>query len=177
MLRNTLSITCLSIGLLGTAYAPKFPHGLRVHSHTSFLFHTFIRSCAVTTQTKLLACNTLPAHYFPLLIIGNRHSSQPLRWALDGVFSGSPVHPITTSMPLTCLPNHFHCNSGACITNSWVCDGYKDCADGSDEEACPTSRKLFAFLLLWDHIYTNAWPFSLSTWPDYRVKSHRGAKA
>lgn len=67
---------------------------------------------------------------------------EPLR--LFGVLSGSPVVPVTAAAPPTCLPNHYRCNSGACIVNSWVCDGYKDCTDGSDEDACPTSRKLFS---------------------------------
>lgn len=41
--------------------------------------------------------------------------------------------------PSTCAPNRFHCGSGACIINTWVCDGYADCPDGSDELGCPTS--------------------------------------
>uniref|UniRef100_A0A7N6BZE7 Fibronectin type-III domain-containing protein n=1 Tax=Anabas testudineus TaxID=64144 RepID=A0A7N6BZE7_ANATE len=42
------------------------------------------------------------------------------------------------SGPATCSPNRFHCGSGACIINTWVCDGYADCPDGSDEFGCPT---------------------------------------
>uniref|UniRef100_A0A669Q0W2 Sortilin-related receptor n=1 Tax=Phasianus colchicus TaxID=9054 RepID=A0A669Q0W2_PHACC len=61
-------------------------------------------------------------------------------WSDEKECEGSPVLPITTAIPPTCLPNHFRCGSGACITNSWVCDGYRDCADGSDEDACPTSH-------------------------------------
>uniref|UniRef100_A0A8C2T8I6 Fibronectin type-III domain-containing protein n=1 Tax=Coturnix japonica TaxID=93934 RepID=A0A8C2T8I6_COTJA len=61
-------------------------------------------------------------------------------WSDEKECEGSPLLPITTAIPPTCLPNHFRCGSGACITNSWVCDGYRDCADGSDEDGCPTSH-------------------------------------
>uniref|UniRef100_A0A3Q3AY67 Sortilin-related receptor n=1 Tax=Kryptolebias marmoratus TaxID=37003 RepID=A0A3Q3AY67_KRYMA len=51
--------------------------------------------------------------------------------------SGVTPHNVTPG-PTTCAPNRFHCGSGACIINTWVCDGYADCPDGSDELGCPT---------------------------------------
>lgn len=36
----------------------------------------------------------------------------------------------------TCGANHFQCNNGDCIWDSWVCDGETDCAAGEDEENC-----------------------------------------
>uniref|UniRef100_A0A8C2JVI8 Sortilin-related receptor, L(DLR class) A repeats containing n=1 Tax=Cyprinus carpio TaxID=7962 RepID=A0A8C2JVI8_CYPCA len=44
--------------------------------------------------------------------------------------------------PATCAPNRFRCGSGACIVDTWVCDGYADCPDGSDEVGCPTVATL-----------------------------------
>ena len=36
-----------------------------------------------------------------------------------------------------CEANQFSCKSEAyCIPNRWVCDGYDDCKDGSDEKDC-----------------------------------------
>lgn len=49
--------------------------------------------------------------------------------------------------PSTCAPNRFHCGSGACIINTWVCDGYADCPDGSDELGCPTGNYLLLLVL------------------------------
>lgn len=36
---------------------------------------------------------------------------------------------------LVCAPNYFKCKDGQCINKNWVCDGMRDCADGSDEYA------------------------------------------
>lgn len=35
-----------------------------------------------------------------------------------------------------CQPNEVSCRNGDCIQKIWVCDGEKDCKDGSDEETC-----------------------------------------
>ena len=34
----------------------------------------------------------------------------------------------------------FMCDNGDCVSNSWVCDGYNDCLDNSDEIHCSSSE-------------------------------------
>lgn len=36
----------------------------------------------------------------------------------------------------TCGENHFQCNNGDCIWESWVCDKESDCSESEDEENC-----------------------------------------
>uniref|UniRef100_A0A674CLN2 Sortilin-related receptor, L(DLR class) A repeats containing n=1 Tax=Salmo trutta TaxID=8032 RepID=A0A674CLN2_SALTR len=59
---------------------------------------------------------------------------------LSLVFLGGVTPHTPAPGPSSCAPNRFRCGSGACIVNSWVCDGYADCPDGSDELGCPTAN-------------------------------------
>ena len=44
-----------------------------------------------------------------------------------------------TECVLGCLPPPFTCGSGDTVDEAFVCDGYADCLDGSDEtQSCPT---------------------------------------
>ncbi|CAB1348713.1 unnamed protein product [Coregonus sp. 'balchen'] len=39
----------------------------------------------------------------------------------------------------TCSPPQFACSSGECLHQEWLCDGWTDCADGTDEHDCDNS--------------------------------------
>lgn len=64
------------------------------------------------------------------------------------MFVGGVIPHTVAPDPPTCSPNRFRCGSGACIINTWVCDGYADCPDGSDELGCPTGTASFLFFLI-----------------------------
>lgn len=57
----------------------------------------------------------------------------------DDCHDGSDEQDCPKTHPTPCQADDFRCNSGTCVTKSWVCDGDNDCSDGSDEQNC--SRK------------------------------------
>ncbi|KAH9494420.1 Transmembrane protease serine 2 [Bulinus truncatus] len=41
----------------------------------------------------------------------------------------------------TCSPGELKCGQSRCIKQSWLCDGYQDCDDNSDEASCAMCQK------------------------------------
>lgn len=46
----------------------------------------------------------------------------------------------------TCPPDQFMCNDGTCIQKDWVCDGFNDCVNGTDEDVDFCATCPFKFL-------------------------------
>jgi hypothetical protein len=40
-----------------------------------------------------------------------------------------------------CEDGHFHCANGKCILKSWLCNGWDECGDSSDEQNCTVACK------------------------------------
>ena len=55
----------------------------------------------------------------------------------------------------TCAPNKFQCaNSGVCINEVMICDGWNNCGDESDEQNCAGSNaSVFIILLLLEFLW------------------------
>jgi len=56
----------------------------------------------------------------------------------------------TDSVYFVCLECGFVCTNGNCIPEEWVCDGWNDCGDDSDEQGCGqlTTTIIIRYLLM-----------------------------
>ncbi|XP_028930598.1 membrane frizzled-related protein [Ornithorhynchus anatinus] len=78
----------------------------------------------------------------PPPLTSSRHVLTVLFVADDGLggCGFSATYQTLKATEKTCGSDQFSCHDGACQDAQWVCDGWKDCADGSDEFNCSSYR-------------------------------------
>ncbi|XP_041098308.1 membrane frizzled-related protein isoform X3 [Polyodon spathula] len=74
----------------------------------------------------------------PPALISSRHVMTVLFVADEGVSDSGfyATYKAINTTERTCSPAEFSCLSGECLEPEWVCDGWNDCSDSSDEIGC-----------------------------------------
>ena len=62
-----------------------------------------------------------------------------------------------------CEDDHFHCNNGKCILKSWLCNGWDECGDSSDEQNCTGNNCEISYLPFIHHTLFNVFLVSCKT--------------
>ncbi|KAG1664064.1 Sortilin-related receptor [Nymphon striatum] len=133
---------------------------LSLKHYTTSVYPTTMLPNVSTSSSKPTTCSDF-------MFTCDNGNCLPMWWKCDGVndcgdhsdeqtcgdIISSTVSPLVpdnrTTQSVGCAADHFQCNDGSCIWDSWLCDKEQDCPGGEDELNCtghtcsPNSFKCF----------------------------------